>query len=73
MDYERFENRTLKLKLKNTKVSDLISNISSQYENSLKQKNQQINVEESNLKIKLDEEKFSQIVHNIISNFMKYA
>ncbi|MCT4617763.1 MAG: HAMP domain-containing histidine kinase [Candidatus Gracilibacteria bacterium] len=73
MDYERFENRTLKLKLKNTKVSDLVSNISSQYENSLKQNNQQINVEESNLKIKLDEEKFSQIVHNIISNFMKYA
>jgi signal transduction histidine kinase len=73
MDYERFENKTLKLSTKNTKVANTINNIASQYENSLKKNNQKIVVEESNIKIKLDEEKFSQIVHNIISNFMKYA
>jgi len=74
MDYEKFENKELKLNLKEVNISTVIKQLVETHKKRLKENKQKIKVTgEDNLDIEIDKDLFSQIVHNIIGNFLKYA
>lgn len=74
MEYEKFENKKLKLELTKENISDIIKNITETHKKRLKEKNQRIKITwDENILIILDKNLFKQIIHNIIWNFLKYA
>lgn len=73
MEYEKFEAEDISLKLEKVDLKSLVKNISKQYESTLNQKNQKIDISWKKSEYYTDKDSFIQIIHNIISNFIKYA
>jgi len=74
MNYEKFENKNLKLEIKKQKIYDLLKLIVETHKKRLKENNQEIKIIwDKNLLISLDADNFKQLVHNLIWNFLKYA
>ena len=73
MEYENFENWTLKLSLKEEDVKFITENVINQFRQKLKINNQKIITSWSDKKLLTDKDSYIQIVQNIIWNFIKYA
>ncbi|MBW7955030.1 HAMP domain-containing histidine kinase [Candidatus Gracilibacteria bacterium] len=73
MDYEKFENKELKLEKKQEDVRFITEQIIKQFKQKLKITSQKIQTSGVNKKLLTDKDSFTQIVQNIISNFIKYA
>ncbi len=74
MEYEKFENKKLKLEISNENISEIIKEITETHKKRLKENKQRIKItwiEEMYMKV--DKNLFKQIIHNIIWNFLKYA
>lgn len=73
MEYENFENWTLKLSLKEEDVKFITENVINQFRQKLKINNQKIITSWNDKKLLTDKDSYIQIVQNIIWNFIKYA
>jgi len=74
MEFEKFENKALDLKLEEKNVSEILKVVVETHKKRLKENHQKIKISwDFELKIKLDENSFIQLIHNLIWNFLKYA
>ncbi len=74
MEFEKFENKSLDLKLEEKNVSDIFKVIVETHKKRLKEKHQKIKISgDFDLNIKLDENSVIQLTHNLIWNFLKYS
>jgi len=74
MEYEKFDNQDLNVKLQEEDLPSLVKEIANTHKKRLEENNQRIKITWLiNTKLKLDKNLFKQVVHNIISNFLKYA
>ena len=73
MNYEKFENSEVEIKKEKTNIKEIIEWIKKQYQPSLINSKQSIEIISQEDFKEVDKEKFTQIVHNIIWNFMKYS
>ncbi|MDD3302218.1 MAG: HAMP domain-containing sensor histidine kinase [Candidatus Gracilibacteria bacterium] len=74
MEYEKFDNQDLNVKLQEEDLPSLVKEIANTHKKRLEENNQRIKITGLiNTKLKLDKNLFKQLVHNIISNFLKYA
>jgi len=74
MDFEKFENKLLKLQLVKNNIYDILKVVVETHKKSLKEKHQKIKISwDFDLNIKLDENSFIQLIHNLIWNFLKYS
>ncbi len=74
MDYEKFENKKLKLKKKKKEIVTILKQIVETNKKRLKENKQRIKITWLNeLYIDIDKDLFKQIWYNIIWNFLKYA
>ncbi len=73
MDYEKFENKELKLEKTLEDVRFITEQIIKQFKQKLKITSQKIQTSGINKKLLTNKDSFTQIVQNIISNFIKYA
>ncbi len=72
MEYEKFDNKKMKIKKENKNLKILTQKVISQYENNLLINRQEIKIIWE-IEKKVDKNLYKQIVHNIIWNFLKYA
>ncbi|PID87394.1 hypothetical protein CSB07_01745 [Candidatus Gracilibacteria bacterium] len=74
MEYEKFENKKLKLEISNENISEIIKEITETHKKRLKENKQRIKITGiEEMYMKVDKNLFKQIIHNIIGNFLKYA
>ena len=73
MDYEKFENKELKLEKNLEDIRFITEQIIKQFKQKLKITSQKIQTSGVNKKLLTNKDSFTQIVQNIISNFIKYA
>lgn len=73
MDYEKFDNSEIILKLEDNYIKYLTEKIINQFKLKLKENNQKIITLWNDKLLKIDKDSFIQIIQNIISNFIKYA
>ena len=73
MEYERFENKELKLELRDVDLKAVLIEIAETSKQKLKHGKQRIKVSWEDIVKEIDENLFRQIVHNIVWNFLKYA
>jgi len=74
MDFEKFENKSLELDLKEKNIYNILKVVVETHKKRLKEKHQKIKISwDFDLNIKLDENSFIQLVHNLIWNFLKYS
>lgn len=74
MDYEKFDNEELKVKLNEENLVNILKELSNTHKKKLEVNNQRIKITWlTDLKLKLDKNLFKQLIHNIIWNFLKYA
>ena len=74
MEFEKFENKSLNLKLKEKNISDIFKIVVETHKKRLKENHQKIKISgDFDLNIKLDENSIIQLTHNLIWNFLKYS
>lgn len=73
MEFEKFENSDIKLKLEKHNLKYLTQWVIRQFKQKLSKTNQKIITSWINKEIIIDKDSYIQIVQNIISNFTKYA
>lgn len=74
MDYEKFDNEELKVKLNEENLVNILKELSNTHKKKLEENNQRIKITWlTDLKLNLDKNLFKQLIHNIIWNFLKYA
>ncbi len=74
MEFEKFENKSLNLKLEKKNIADILKMVVETHKKRLKEKHQKIKISgDFDLEMKLDENSFIQLAHNLIWNFLKYS
>ena len=74
MDFEKFENKSLELDLKEKNIYNILKIVVETHKKRLKEKHQKIKISwDFDLSLKLDENSFIQLTHNLIWNFLKYS
>jgi len=74
MEFEKFENKSLDLKLEEKNFSDILKIVVETHKKRLKEKHQKIKISgDFDLSVKLDENSIIQLTHNLIWNFLKYS
>ena len=74
MDFEKFENKSLVLDLKEKNIYNILKIVVETHKKRLKEKHQKIKISwDFDLNLKLDENSFIQLIHNLIWNFLKYS
>ncbi len=74
MDYEKFDNEELKVKLLEENLVNILKELSNTHKKKLAKNNQRIKITWlTDLKLNLDKNLFKQLIHNIIWNFLKYS
>jgi signal transduction histidine kinase len=67
MEFEKFENKSLDLKLEEKNISDIFKVVVETHKKRLKEKHQKIKISgDFDLNIRLDENSVIQLVHNLI-------
>lgn len=74
MEFEKFENKSLELKLEERNIYEILKTVVETHKKRLKENHQKIKISwDFELNIILDENSFIQLVHNLIWNFLKYS
>ena len=73
MEYEKFENKDLRMNLKEVDIQAILIEVSETSKQKLKKNKQRVKVSGEKVIKEIDEDLFRQIIHNIIGNFVKYA